>query len=315
MKQLLKTSKILRECGAAKHGAALLLALWAVIVISAAILIWAGYVRQTLIVAGDQQNDTEARAQAHSGVWMGLHPLVSKETPALQMWAQSDPGFSVRMISEGSKLNVNALLGNGQGDPDPRKLDILERWLESRGIDFNQRQRMIDCMLDWIDADNLKRNNGQEDTLGYHPTNRGIFLDVDEIAQVAGTEALTSQPGWKDDLTVDSNGPIDLTSADFHILRLLPGLGDAGIERFLQWRRGDDGVDGTLDDPQIQKMEDVQSFLGLNKTQWSQLSGLVNLKDTTWRIIADGWAGNVHRQVEVVAVKGGQNPTIKRWKE
>ncbi len=161
----------------------------------------------------------------------------------------------------------------------------------------------------------MKRINGQEDTQGYHPTNRGGFLDLDEIAQVAGTEPLTSQPGWKDDLTVDSNGPIDLSSADLPILRLLPGLGDAGIERFLQWRRGEDGIDGTLDDPPIQKMEDIQNFLGLNKTQWNALSGLVGLRDPTWRIISDGWSGNVHRQIEVVAAKGGQNPQIKRWKE
>jgi len=298
-----------------QRGAALLLAFWAIVVLSAAILIWAGYVRQTLIVAGNQQNDTEARAQAHSGAWLALHPLVSKETPVLQQWAQNPQvGFSVRMISEGSKLNINSLLGGGTAEPDPRKLDVLERWLDSKGVDFDHRQKMIDCMLDWIDADNIKRNQGQEDTLGYHPPNRA-FLEVDEIAQVAGTEILTSQPGWKDDLTVDSNGPIDLTSADYNILRLLPGLGDAGIERFLQWRRGDDGIDGTLDDPPIQKIEDVQSFLGLNKTQWTQLTGLVNIKDTTWRIISDGWSGNVHRQVEVVAVKGGQNPQIKRWKE
>jgi hypothetical protein len=298
-----------------ERGAALLLAMWAVITLSAAILIWAGYVRHTITVAGDQQNDTEARAQAHSGAWLALHPLVSKETPVLQNFSLNPQiGFRVQMISEGSKLNINSLLGGGTAEPDPRKMDLLQRWLESKGIDFNTRMRMIDCMLDWIDADNLKRNNGQEDTLGYHPPNRA-FLEVDEMAQVAGMEALTSQPGWKDDLTVDSNGPIDLTSADFEILRLLPGLGDAGIERFLQWRRGEDGLDGTLDDPQIQKVEDVQSFLGLNKTQWSNLTGLVNIKDTTWRIISDGWSGNVHRQVEVVAVKGGQNPQIKRWKE
>lgn len=170
-------------------------------------------------------------------------------------------------------------------------------------------------MLDWLDGDQLKRINGMEDTQGYHPPNRGEFLDVEEIEQVAGTEALVAQPGWKDDLTVDSAGQIDLTSAEFHILRLLPGVGDIGIQRFLQFRKGEDGIDGTLDDPQIQRMDEVQAFLGLNKTQWNSLGGLIGLRDQNWRIIAEGWSGKVHRQIEVVAQKGGQNPAIKRWKE
>jgi hypothetical protein len=293
------------------RGAALLLALWAVVVLSAAILIWAGYVRHTLRVAGDQQNDTEARAMAHSGVSLALHPLVSKETPVLQQWSQADPGFRVQMISEGSKLNINSLLAG----EDPRKIDLFKRWLEYRGMEYNDRERFVDCLLDWLDADNLAKLNGQEDAQGYHPPNRGTFLDVDEIEEVAGHEPLTSQGGWKDDLTVDSNGQIDLASADFHILRLLPGLGDVGIQRFLQWRRGDDGIDGTLDDPQIQKMDDVQAFLGLNRTQWNALGGLIGLRDSNWRIVAEGWSGKVHRQIEVVAAKGSQNPTIKRWNE
>ena len=294
-----------------RRGAALLLAMWALFVLSGAVLVWATYVRQTLAVSGESYNDTEARAMAHSGVALALHPLVNKETPALAVDAENDPGFRVRIVSEGAKLNVNFLLGG----EDPRKLDIFKRWLESRGIEFQDRERMVDCMLDWLDADNVKRLNGQEDGPGYHPPNRGQFLSVEEIAEVAGTEPLTSQPGWKNDLTVFSQGPIDLTSADFNVLRLLPGVGDAAIEAFLQWRRGGDGIDGTLDDPPIQKLEQVQGFLGLNKTQWNALGGMIILRDSTWQIISEGWSGKVVRQVSVVVRKGGQNPQVLSWKE
>ena len=294
-----------------RRAAALLLALWAMLVLSASVLIWAAFIQQTITVSGEQQNDTEARAMAHSGIALALHPLVTKETPVLHMQEQADPGFRVKMISEGAKLNINTLLIG----EDPRRIEIFKRWLEFRGVEFNARERMVDCLNDWWDADNLKRVNGQEDDAGYHPPNRGQFLSVDEIAEVAGTEPLTSQPGWKDDLTVYSQGQIDLTSADFHILRLLPGVGDAGIERFLQWRRGGDQIDGTLDDPPIQKLDQVQSFLGLNKTQWNALGGLIMLRDNTWHISAEGWSGKVIRQVEVVTRKGGQNPQILDWKE
>jgi hypothetical protein len=294
-----------------RRGSGLLLTLWALFVLSAAVIVWAGYVRQTLAVATETENETEARAMAHSGIAVALHPLVNKETPALTVESANDPGFRVRLVSEGGKLNLNFLFAG----EDQRKLDLFRRWLEDRGIEFQERERMIECILDWLDADNLKRLNGQEDDVGYHPANRGQFLDVEELAEVIGTEPLTSQPGWKNDLTVFSQGPIDLGSADFHILRLLPGAGDIGIESFLQWRRGGDGLDGTLDDPPIQKLDQVQGFFGLAKPQWNALGGLIMLRDSTWQIISEGWSGKVVRQVVVVARKGSQNPQILNWKE
>ncbi len=294
-----------------RRGAALLLVLWAIIVLTASVLVYATFIRQTLITATQAYNDTDARAMANSGMALGLHPLVTKETPALAMQENADPGFRVKMISEGGKLNLNQFLR----EDDPRKIEMFKRWLEWRGIEFNEREHIVDCILDYLDADNLKRINGQEDTEGYHPPNRGQFMELEELEQVWGAEALTSQGGWKDDLTIFSQGPIDVTAAEFQIMRLLPGLGDGGIQRFLEWRKGSDGIDGTLDDPPITKLEQIQGFLGLNKTQYSALSGLIGLKDSTWHITSEGWSGKVHRQIEVVARKGGQNPNILSWKE
>ena len=304
------SKKRLRKISPAR-GAALLIALWAIIVLTGAVLLWAGYIRQTVTVSGETLNDIEARAMAHSGLAIAMHPLTSKETDALKLEENHDPGFRVRMVSEGAKLNLNFLFAG----EDQRKLDIFRRWLDSRGIDYQTRDRMVDCILDWLDADNVKRTNGQEDGPNYHPPNRGSFLTVEELAEVAGTEALTSQPGWKDDLTVYSQGPIDLTAADANILRLLPGVGDQAIEGFLQWRRGGDGIHGTQDDPPIQKLETVQGFLGLNKTQFAALGGLIMLRDNTWQIKSEGWSGKVVRQVTVVVRKGSQNPQIVNWKE
>jgi hypothetical protein len=296
---------------ASRRGAALLIALIAIAILGSAILTWSAYIRQTIHVSGEMYNDTEARAMAHSGLAIGMHPLTSKETPALTMEEENDPGFRVRMVSEGGKLNLNSLFAG----EDVRKIDLFKRWLESRNIDYQARDRMVDCILDWLDADNVRRANGQEDGPDYHPPNRGQFLTVDELAEVAGTEPLTSQPGWKDDLTVFSQGPIDISAADKHILRLLPGVGDDGIDRFLEWRRGGDGIDGTKDDPVIQKLETVQGFLGMNKAQWNALGGLIMLRDNTWQIISEGWSGKVVRQVTVVVRKGSQNPQILNWKE
>jgi len=141
-----------------------------------------------------------------------------------------------------------------------------------------------------------------------------MIEDLDEIELVANSAPLARSPGWKDDLTIFSQGPIDLSAANEDVLRLL-GLGDAYIQRFLQIRRGRDGADGTPDDFQFRNLREIQSYLGMSDAQFQRYNGLVTNKDETLRIISEGRSGNATRQVEVVVRKGGANPQILLWKE
>ncbi|MCX6978456.1 MAG: type II secretion system protein GspK, partial [Verrucomicrobia bacterium] len=281
-------------------GSALLLVLWALVVLSAAVFSWVVVVQTELKVHGAGNRDVEARAMAHSGLALGLHPLVTQKTPMLEEEVGPELGYKVRIKSEGGRLNINWLL---RGE-EPRKLTILRQWLEGRGLEFQEREVLVDGLLDYVDADNLKRSNGREDEGEYHPPNREL-TSVDEIAQVFGAGPLLAKGGWKDELTVDSQGPIDLLAASPEVLRLLPGLGDARIEAFIKFRQGKDGVDGTIDDPEFKNLKEVQSFLGLGDAQFKELGGLVMLKDPTMHITSEGHSGNAYRQLEVVVRKAG----------
>jgi hypothetical protein len=214
------------------------------------------------------------------------------------------------MISEGGKLNINWLL-SGESEV---KLVILRQWLERRGLNFRQRDIFIDCLLDYVDGDAVHRLNGRESDKEYHAANREL-LSVAEIAMVAGSGPLLASPGWQDDLTVYSQGPIDLSSASPEILRLLPGVGETRLQQFVQFRRGKDGLDGTPDDYIFPDMATVQQYLGLGQAQFAQLSALISLNDSTLRIISAGKSGEVTRQVEAVVRKGGEKPQILFWKE
>jgi len=134
---------------------------------------------------------------------------------------------------------------------------------------------------------------------------------------VAGTEPLTDIPGWKEHLTIYGGGKIDLTAASADILRLLPGIGDAQIQRFIEYRAGADAILGTLDDPVFKDLTTVLSYLGMNSPQQTQeLSLLITLKDPTMHITAIGESGKVRRQLEVVARKTPTGyPGIVYWKE
>ncbi len=293
-----------------RRGSALLLVLWALLLLSAAVFGFAQWMQQDLQLHAESNRDLEARAMAHSGLAFALHPLVSKLTPGLDEDFGNGLGYAVKMVSEGGKLNIRWLI---EGE-DQRKLDILRKWLEIRGLTYSERDIFIDSLLDWVDADDAHRLNGVEDEGDYHPPNRPL-QELEEIAQVRGSEPLTRTDAWKEALTIYSQGPIDLTAADPELLRLIPGLGEAQIQRFVQFRRGRDNIDGTIDDPEFKKLEDVKVFLGMSAEQFKQLGGLISVNDKTLHVTSEGRSGNAYRQVDVVVLKTGGNPQILSWKE
>jgi type II secretory pathway component PulK len=252
----------------------------------------------------------EARAMARSGLTLALHPQVTRLTPLPAEELAPGAGYELRLRSEGGKLNINWLL---QGE-EPLKITMFKQWLERRGLDFQQREILVDCLLDYIDADDVKRLNGAEDDRDYHPANRQL-ISVEELRQVRGTEPLTRKPGWQDDLTVYSLGPIDLTAARAEILELLPGLGDARVNAFVTLRQGRDGIDGTEDDYVFKDVAAVQRALGLSPAQFEQLRPLVTISDPTLEIRSIGHSGATTRTIEVVARKAGNKPQILTWKE
>jgi type II secretory pathway component PulK len=294
----------------AEHASALLLVMWAIFLLTGAILTWSMWIQNDMELAADRTHEVEARAMALSGLALGKHPLVSERTPGLEEELDSQRGFRVRIVGEGGKLNINWMLAG----EDPRRIAIFKYWLSRHGLDFKQIEVLSDCLLDYTDGDNLKRLNGAEDEPGYMPANRP-FQSLDEIERVMNIEPLLLSPGWRDELTIYSQGPIDLSSANEDILRMLPGMTEGRITRFLQIRRGRDGVDGTFDDFQFKNLQEIQSYLGFSAQQFKELSGLVVAKDQVQRIISEGRAGNVIRQLECVVRKGGSNPVILYWQE
>ena len=292
------------------HASALLLSLWALLVLSVAVFALAKFVNQGIDAVRDSNLSLDAKALDHSGLAIALNPDVSTQTPALVADFGQNRGYHVRMVGEGGKLNLNFLLAGEQ----PQRLEVLKSYLRYRGLKLAEIQTLVDCMLDWVDPDNLKHLNGAEDEGDYHPANRP-FQSLEEVAKVKGSGPLVSLPHWEDDFTLYSNGTIDLQSASVAVLSCLPGVGEARARLLVQVRQGRDKLDGTLDDHFFKDLNEALSFLGYSAQGPSQLSGLVGLKDPTYHILSIGTSGKVDRQVEVVAQKGSGRPNILLWKE
>ena len=96
---------------------------------------------------------------------------------------------------------------------DPTRVGILRRYLEHKGIEMNDRDTMIDSLLDWVSPNKgLHRLNAPPESDDYHPAHAPL-TSVDELKKVFGWTEFTSKLGWDEDFTINSSGPIDLAWA------------------------------------------------------------------------------------------------------
>jgi general secretion pathway protein K len=286
-----------------------MLALWALFLLSAMVIAWALDIDSRLTLSGNASRLVEAEAMASSGAEVALSPTVEAGSSALHGSLGRNQTYEARITGEGGRLNLNWIVSG----ENAQRLDLLRRYLEVKGIDINERDRMIDCLLDYIDPDDLPRLNGAESEPGYQPKN-SLLQRIDELKLVKGWEKFTAQANWDADFTLYSTGPVDLTSASRDVLLSLPGFNEQIADRFLEYRRGADQIDGTDDDPVFDSLDQVRLALGFTPEQFAQLSALVGFKDQVVRVVSVGKSGDAQRTVEMIIRKTAQ-PQMIRWKE
>lgn len=292
-----------------RSGAALLLVLWALFLLSAMVIAWALDINSRLTLTGNSSRVLEAEAMASSGAEIALNPTVKAGSSALRGSLGKNQTFEARIVGEGGRLNLNWLLSG----EDSNKIATLRRYLENKGIDINERDKMIDSVLDFVDPDDLPRLNGVETEQGYRPKN-ALFQRVEELKEVKSWEKFTARPNWDEDFTIYSTGPIDLVWASRDVLMALPGFNEQIVDRYLELRRGPDKLDGTQDDMVFESLDQVRLALGFSPEQFAQLSGLIGFNDQVVRVVSVGKSGTATRTIQMI-IRKGTSPQMIRWKE
>lgn len=292
-----------------RRGAALMLSLWALFLLSALIINWALDIDSRITLTGHASRNLEAEAAACSGAEIALDPDVEAGDTVLTGSLGKGQSYEAHLTGEGGRINLTWIVAG----ENPQRIEILRKYLEVKGIELNDREHMIDCLLDYVDPDDIPRLNGAEASDTYHPKNQ-LLQRIEELKQVQGWEQFTSQPNWEDDFTLYSSGPIDVAWASKDVLLALPGMTEPIVDRFLELRRGPDGIDGTPDDPEFQSLDQVRVALGFSPEQFAQLSGLIGFKDKVMRVVSVGKSGDATRTVQMVIRKSG-TPQMIRWKE
>ena len=286
------------------RGAALLLALWALFLLSAMVIAWALNINSGLTVSATANRALSAEAMASSGAEVALNPTIKPASANLHRVMGSE-SYDVQMTGECGRFNLNMLAPAGV--ENPVLVQALRQYLNIKGVDLNDLDVMMDSLLDWISpTKGLHHLNAPEETDDYRPPHAPL-TSVDELKKVFGWAEYTSHPGW------DSRD----------VLRAF-GIPDDFVDRFLQARRGPDGIDGTADDPQMDQPT-AFSLLGLAsvRTNSPQTNGAQNLivyksPNPVFRVVSVGKCGNVTRSVQMIVLKqalGVGRPQVFSWKE
>lgn len=292
------------------RASALLVVLWAVMLLTFVILALARQIGRDLEAQADANGSTEATAMAYCGMQVALHPAVTEKTPVLTQEFEGLKGYRASIRGEGGRINLNWILAG----EDQKKLELLKTFLAAKGLTFSQREALVDSLLDWVDPDSERRLNGNEQPLR-GPISNQPLQDLSELKLIPACDPLTSLPDWDKDFSVLSQGPIDLQWASEEVLAAVPGVGEARARALVQFRAGPDREEGTSDDRKLKDRNEAQRILGLSQRDFEALSGLLSLNDPTIRIISEGKYAAISRRIEAVVVKQGTNPQILQWKE
>ena len=306
-----------------KLGAALLLALWALFLLSAMVIAWALNINSRLEVSANANRVLSAEAMASSGAEVALNPTIKPASANLHAKMGAGDSYDVQMTGECGRFNLYLLAPGGV--ENPVLVQALRQYLNIKGVELNDLDVMMDSLLDWISpTKGLRHLNAPEETDDYRPPHAPLS-SVDELKKVFGWAKYTSHPGWDEDFTTVGGGSggvgctqIDAAYASRDVLRAF-GIPDDFVDRFLQARRGPDGIDGTADDPQMDQEQAFALLFGKSPPP-NGIQNLIVYKSPTpvFRIVSVGKSGKVTRSVEMIVQKqsaGVGQPRVITWKE
>jgi hypothetical protein len=256
-----------------------------------------------------------ARQLAEMGVAVAAHPQLKAGDPLLRRSVSGVERFEVRLGTEESRLNLNALLTD-------QHLPVLERMLKSWGMSAADAQGIVATLMDWTDADDLKRRPDSAEKLDYdhqgysdRPFNRK-FSSLTEVDLVArANEIQAARPDWRSFFTLRGTGQLDVNMASAEVLAAATGASLENASRLVQLRNGPDGLQQTEDDQPLQSLNEALSLLGVAGQQGADITPLLTLQGATLRIESIGTAGDSRCGIAVIMNKNGGMPRITEWRE
>lgn len=318
-----------------KEGAALLVALWVLIILSLIVGSFAFEIRLEAMLVSHNRKKFRAERLALSGVEYA-QAILGQRNKAKELeiedMAEDQDGFmkAALHVKRGVPSTSEISLGEGifrvtlSSADAGRNANLLtrEEWLqilEMANMPSTEWDAMIDCLEDWIDEDDLHKLNGAESDDPFYqergyPVKNGQLDSVEELLLVKGWgEEILYGTGYNEGgdaifgiaelLTVWGDGKVNLNAAGTDLLLSYSEYEDWELASVEEARLGEDGEEGTLDDG-INNLNDV----GADPNKFKLQSEFV-------RVTSVGNMFGNQYQIECVFLLQGNNPVTVYWQE
>ncbi len=266
---------------------------------------------QDVETVASRQIVLRARMLAETGLNIGAHPALKSGDPLLSRRISANESYEAVITTEEGRLNINSMLTE-------ERRAILERVFVSWGLKLPDAQGVVDCLMDWTDADDFKRLKGAEkaDYLkeGYpgKPFNRP-FRSLDEMLLVRGMERVEeANPRWRDSFTLWGSGQLDINEAFPELIAAVANVPVSSTRALNSARNGPDGIAHTTDDEPLKNIDEAMALLGIKAADGA---GLFTLVGTTRRVDSLGRVGNYARRLSVILQNNSDGPSIMDWRE
>jgi general secretion pathway protein K len=291
-------------------GAALLAVIWLIAILAIATMSALRVITFDMELASAKIHGSRARQIAEMGIAVGSNPAVKRSDPILrQLDSESGEGFEVRVISEGGRFNINAIL---MKDDKALLRSIFEQW----GLELEDAQAVADALGDWVDADDNVALNGAEEE-DYEeagrvnqPFNRP-FYDISEVRLVRGMNLVEAvRPDWQNWFTIWSGGALDLNEAP---AELIAAAAECSVEQagiIPQTVNGADGERDTEDDVPFQNAAAALDLLSIDMNGRPDLARRFTVNDAMTRIESIGQAEGAKRKITVIVRNRTGKPAL-----
>lgn len=284
--------------------------LWLIAILAMACMTALRVISFDLELATAKVHGSRARQVAEMGIAVGSNPVVKRSDPLLRkMGGDSGEGFEVRVVSEGGRFNINAIL---LSDDKALLSSIFSNW----GLDIDQAQEVVDALGDWVDADDNVSLNGAEkkdyEKAGRinQPFNRP-FYDLSEVRLVRGMDLVEAvRPDWRDWFTIWSGGGLDLNEASPELIAAAAECPAEQADIITETVRGIDGMRDTLDDVPFQNPAAALDLLGIDVNGRPDLAKRFTVNDSTTRIESIGQAEGAKRKITVIVRNRAGKPAL-----
>lgn len=220
-------------------GVALVLVLWVITLLAVIAGNFAFSMRSEAQIARNLISTAQARAFADAGIQRAWLELMKPPTDA-QRWQAN--GELHEQTPQGAVLRVTLEDESGKIDLNTASDALLKGLFLSVGLSDEASTHLLDAVLDWRDADKLKRLHGAEEE-GYRAAGKSYvpsdapFETVDELQRVLGMNSELYRK-LAPALTVYSRqSGVNTAVASARVLLAIPGVNPVMVEQYLAQRQ------------------------------------------------------------------------------